>query len=166
MEPVYTPRGESSSSPMICVVRTLGAPVTDPQGKRASKISPGPTPSPSLAVTVEVICQTVSRASARHSRGTWTDPLAATRPRSFRSRSTIMMFSARSLALAVSSRASSSSSSSQRPRRRVPFMGRVSMLPPLSRAKNNSGEVETTTARPRSRKALKPALPWERRRSW
>ena len=31
--PQYTPRGESSSSAMISMVRTLGAPVTDPQGK-------------------------------------------------------------------------------------------------------------------------------------
>ena len=76
-----------------------------------------------------------------------------------------MTFSARSLLLAIRPRARDSSSSAQRPRRRVPFMGRVSIRPSGPRAKNSSGEAETTTARPRSRKALKPAPPWERRRS-
>ena len=64
MDPVYTPRGAPSSSRMIRVVRTFGAPVTDPQGKRASKIPPSPISSRSLAVTVEVICQTACNASA------------------------------------------------------------------------------------------------------
>ena len=58
--PVYTPRGESSRSRMISMVRTLGAPVTDPHGNSARSASVAETPWRSRAVTVEVICHTVS----------------------------------------------------------------------------------------------------------
>src|ERR1017187_9737304 len=37
--PVYTPRGCSSSSASSCIARTFGAPVIDPQGNSALKIS-------------------------------------------------------------------------------------------------------------------------------
>ena len=45
---------------MISMVRTLGAPVTDPQGKSAANTSASPTPDRSVEVTVEVSCHTVS----------------------------------------------------------------------------------------------------------
>jgi hypothetical protein len=63
--PVYTPRGASSSSAMSCMARTLGAPVTDPQGNSARKMSWKPTSGRNSALTVEVICQSVGSARRR-----------------------------------------------------------------------------------------------------
>ena len=40
--PQYTPRGESSRSAMISIVRTLGAPVTEPHGNNAANTSARP----------------------------------------------------------------------------------------------------------------------------
>ena len=57
-------------------------------------------------VTVDTRCWTAAVRSRRHSRGTRTVPGSHTRPRSLRSTSTIITFSARSLALASSSQAS------------------------------------------------------------
>ena len=95
--PVYTPRGESSRSRMICIVRTLGAPVTDPHGNSARSTSAVLRPGSRRAVTVDVICHTVSYRSVWKRAGTRTDPGRAILPRSLRSRSTIIAFSARSL---------------------------------------------------------------------
>ena len=55
MLPVYTPRGESSSSEMISMVRTFGAPVTEPHGNAALRTSETPTPLRRRDRTVEVI---------------------------------------------------------------------------------------------------------------
>ena len=59
-------------------------------------------------------------------------PGAQTRDRSFRIRSTIIRFSARSLALSASAWPSATSCSGPTPRGRVPLIGRVSTCPPTS----------------------------------
>jgi hypothetical protein len=123
---------------------TLGAPVTEPHGKVAAKTSQRPTSSRSSAVTVDVSWCTVGYVSTWNSCGTRTVPKRAMRPRSFRSRSTIIRFSARSLGDACSVAAATRSSSSQRPRRMVPFMGRVVMMRRGRTSKNSSGDADTT----------------------
>src|SRR5205085_2519040 len=62
-----------------------------------------------------------------------TVPYSATRPTSFRPRSTSMTCSARSLSLARSSSSRAWSSSPLRPRRRVPAIGRTSTPPSVRR---------------------------------
>jgi hypothetical protein len=135
---------------MIAIVETFGAPVTEPLGNRARKTSVRAIPGLSVPPIAEVSCQTVSYRSAwnrsRHS----TPPGMAIRPRSLRSRSTIIAFSARSFAEAQSRRATSSSSSSHRPRGAVPFIGRV-VIRSSSMRKKSSGEAESTWWRPVSR---------------
>ena len=97
--PQYQPRGPGSSSSMTSIARFLGAPVIEPQGNSAVITSSSARPARVTALIVEVICQTVGSACSSNSRGTRTEPGTATRDRSLRSRSTIMRFSARSLAL-------------------------------------------------------------------
>ncbi len=126
---------------MICIVRTLGAPVTLPLGNRAAKTSRSRRPGSRSAETVEVSCQTVSKRSASKTSLHRTDPMRATRARSFRSRSTIIAFSARSLIEPRRRARVVSSSASQRPRGAVPFIGFVE-TPFPSILKNNSGEAE------------------------
>ncbi len=58
--PQYTPRGESSRPAMICMLRTFGAPVTEPLGNSARKTSARPAPGASSEDTVDVSCHTVS----------------------------------------------------------------------------------------------------------
>ena len=71
------------------------------------------------------------RPSARAGTGAARGPCPArqTRPRSLRRTSTIITFSARSLALASSSQASARSSARSRPRGRVPLIGSVATTP-------------------------------------
>ena len=57
MLPVYTLRGVVSSSAMILIVLTFGAPVMDAHGKSALKISV--SDALVFALTVDVICQSV-----------------------------------------------------------------------------------------------------------
>ena len=57
--------------------------------------------------------------------------------------STIIRFSARSLAEPASSAARRRSSSPNRPRGRVPFIGRIVTRPP-ERSKNSSGDSDST----------------------
>ncbi len=79
-------------------------------------------------------------------------PGAAIRPRSLRSRSTIIAFSARSFTDAVSRSRIASSSSSQRPRGAVPFIGRVVSRSPSNR-KKSSGDADRIRNRPAFRYA-------------
>ena len=58
-----------------------------------------------------------------------------------------MTFSARSFSEAASRRRTASSSSGHRPRRAVPFMGRVVTRSPRRRRKS-SGEADTTACAP------------------
>ena len=137
---------------MSCIVRTFGVPVTLPLGNSAPKTSRRERPCRSSAETVEVSCHTVSNRSASNTSLHRTEPTRATRARSFRNRSTIIAFSARSLIEPRNRARISSSSASQRPRGAVPFIGLVATVLP-SILKNSSGEAERTRYRPRSRYA-------------
>ena len=92
-------------------------------------------------------CQTVRSLSTSSIGPARTDPVAATRPRLFRSRSAIMTFSARSFSEERSRSRTASSSSGKRPRRAVPFMGRVITVSPR-RSRKSSGEAEITAREP------------------
>ena len=114
----------------------------------------------SWARTSDVICQTLGSACSSNSAGTLTLPICAMRPRSLRSKSTIITFSARSLALLRRCSAWAASCAGVVPRAAVPFMGRVRMLPlPWAgwcQSKNNSGETDSSASCPMSKKMLKP----------
>ena len=80
-------------------------------------------------------------------------PISATRPTSFRPRSTSMTCSARSFGSASSSAASSLSSSGVLPRGRVPAKGRIVTVPPSTRVMI-SGEAPTRHVVPDCRKNM------------
>ena len=109
-------------------------------------------PGRSRAETVEVIWWTVGYVSTSNRASTRTEPVSATIPRSLRNRSTIIRFSALSLGLFRNCSTAARSSPAQRPRRAVPFIGRVVMTPSCSE-KNSSGEAERMAKRPVSRYA-------------
>ena len=132
------------------IVETFGAPVTDPHGKSARNTSTREASPRRSAATVDVSCHTVSYRSAEKTSVQVTLPARANRPRSLRSRSTIMAFSARSFTDPCNVARISSSSASQRPRGAVPFIGLVAMRCPSIR-KNSSGEADKTRNRPVSR---------------
>lgn len=129
---------------------TLGAPVMEPHGNSAPNTSASPVPTRVRATTSEVICHTVGSGWVWNRAGTRTLCGSAMRERSLRSRSTIITFSARSLALARSRSACRASSSGVPPRAAVPFMGRARISPvpcgPARQSKNSSGETESTRA--------------------
>ena len=52
-----TPRGVSSSLAMCSIARILGAPVTEPDAKRALTPEPIVHPPTNSPLTIEVICQ-------------------------------------------------------------------------------------------------------------
>ena len=141
--PQYTPRSPASNDSIMCIVESLGAPVTEPHGKIFLKISASPTPRESVAETVEVIWWTVGRLSTSNIFSTSTLPGSQTRLRSLRMRSTIMRFSARFLGSEESSAARRASARGSGRRAAVPFMGFAVILRPLTR-KNSSGENDRT----------------------
>jgi hypothetical protein len=145
---------------MSRIAAALGAPVTEPDGNSAAKTSTAVVAAAGVAVTSEVSCQTVSYASARSSAGTRTVPVAATRDRSLRSRSTIITFSARSFALDRSAARLRSSAAGVAPRAAVPFIGRVSR-PASVHWKNSSGLALAITCVPMSSSAwYAPPCAW------
>ena len=150
--PQYTPRAPGSSAWIIRMALTLGAPVTDPQGNNAANTSASEQAARVRASTSEVICHTVDSASVWNKRGTRTLNGSAMRDKSLRSRSTIITFSARSLADVRRASACAVSSSGVAPRGAVPFMGRVRMRP-ACQSKNSSGDTESTCSSPVSRYA-------------
>ena len=83
----------------------------------------------SVAVTVDVICSTLAKRVTSKSFGTLTDPGVATRPRSLRSRSTIIRFSARFFSSAASAALRSASTAASPHAGAVPFIGRASTRP-------------------------------------
>ena len=87
-------REDVSSWAMISIVFTFGAPVIEAGGKIAWNMSL--RLAEVLASMVEVICHTVGYFSTANRCGTVTLPATATRPRSWRTMSTIITFSARS----------------------------------------------------------------------
>ena len=95
--------GDGSSWAMISIVLTFGAPVIEAGGNRARKMSL--RLALVLASMMEVICHTVGYFSTLNRRGTSTLPGSATRPKSLRTISTIMTFSARSFSEARSATA-------------------------------------------------------------
>ena len=75
----------------------FGVPVTDAGGKVASSSAAIGISTATRAATVDTRCHTPGAGRTASSSGTVTVPVTATRPRSLRTRSTIMMFSATSL---------------------------------------------------------------------
>src|SRR5690606_41466376 len=116
---------------MIDIVATLGAPVMEAHGNSAANTSASDVAGRGRAVTVDVSCHTVSYFSVVKRAGTRTDPVAAIRPRSFRTMSTIMTFSARCFSERRSQSRRRASSSRSTPRRTVPFLGRETIEPLL-----------------------------------
>ena len=96
--------------------RAFGVPVTDAGGNVASSTADIGTSASTRAETVDTRCHTPGAGRTASSSGTVTVPVTATRPRSLRTRSTIMMFSATSLTDARSADGGSSIGS-------VPLMG-------------------------------------------
>ena len=143
-----------SSELMTFIAASFGAPVTEPGGNRARTISPSPTPDRRSAATSETRCQTPAcgRTSARAS--TFTEPKRATRPRSLRTRSTIITFSARSLVEEASSSRSARDSASSAGRGRVPLIGALRRRSPR-RWTNSSGERLATEPQGPERKAAR-----------
>lgn len=80
----------------------FGVPVTEAGGNVAASSSAMLSCSGTRAETVDTRCHTPGAGRTASSSGTVTVPVIATRPRSLRTRSTIMMFSATSLAEARS----------------------------------------------------------------
>ena len=70
-----------------------------------------------------------------------------TRPRSLRSRSTIIRFSARSFSEASSRAAAAASDAASAPRAAVPLTGRASRLPSRSPRRKRSGDEQHTCSR-------------------
>ena len=131
-DPVYAPRGSGSSAAMACSAARFGAPVTEPGGKVAESRSAVPTPSVSSPCTVETRCQTPECGCTSSSSSTVTVPGRQTRDRSLRIRSTIITFSAASLAEARSIAAPVGV------RGAVPLIGEVVTRRPRTR-RNSSG---------------------------
>ena len=108
---------DGSSSAMISMARTFGAPVIEPPGKAARSRSSASRPGAQLADDGrdQVVHGGVAleREELRHAHAC---PARHTRDRSLRSRSTIIRFSARSFALSVSAWPSAASCSGPTPR--------------------------------------------------
>ena len=132
----------------MAMLEAFGAPVTDAQGNSAAKTSG--SEARVVAVTVEVICQTVGYFSSEKRGPARTEPACATRPMSLRIMSVIITFSARFFADAASVAAIARSSAAVMPRAAVPFIGRHNSLPPSSE-KKSSGDAETIAKSSNSR---------------
>ena len=84
-------------------------------------------------------------------------PSAETRPRSLRTRSAIIRFSARVFLSRRSSAARQASSNGSATRAAVPFIGRDSTTPSLSTRRKRSGEELSTDCSPSRSSAAKGA---------
>ena len=103
--------------------RARDRPAREQRRNTSARPAPGPQ---RRAETVEVSCHTVSYRSRSNTSPQSTDPGTATRPRSLRSRSTIIAFSARSFTEPRRrARRPRRPRSGHRPRGAVPFIGRV-----------------------------------------
>jgi hypothetical protein len=91
--------------------------------------------------------------STSNSRGTRTEPVRAQTPRSLRTRSTIIRFSARSFSLAASSARRQWSRVASRPRGLVPLIGLDSATPSGVTDRNRSGEQLSTDSSAKRSKA-------------
>ena len=108
---------------MISIALIFGAPVIEPHGNRAAKISAMDRSGSSLARTVLTIWWTVGYASTRNSSGTSSVPTSLMREMSLRRRSTIMRFSAWFFGSLRRNFLSLASSALVAPRGAVPFIG-------------------------------------------
>ena len=140
--PAYGPRFTGSSSSMISIARTFGAPLTVPAGRVARKTSIAVLPGTSAPLTCDVRCMTWLYFSRVMSSSTTTVPKDDTRPTSLRARSTNITCSATSFGFSRSSAAKRRSCSSFVPRLRVPAIGRLITRPP-SNCTMGSGELPT-----------------------
>src|SRR5579885_2692420 len=95
--PQYIPRRNCSQCEISWRARSFGVPVTDAGGKAASSRADVGKSTDTRADTVDTRCHTPGARRTANSSGTVTVPVTATRLRSLRTRSTIMMFSATSL---------------------------------------------------------------------
>ncbi|MNN38079.1 hypothetical protein D3C81_1520570 [compost metagenome] len=154
------PRLRGSSSSMISIACTLGAPDSVPAGKVARSTSRLLMPSRSVPSTELTICCTCEYFSITILSVTLTEPVSAMRPISLRARSISITCSAISLGSFSSSVASWASFSGVLPRGRVPASGRmvtmcslrVSPLVPTLRSSwrtRISGEAPTTWKSPK-----------------
>ena len=113
---------------MISIVRSFGAPVIEPPGKLARTASSAPTPARSVPRTTLTSWCTVAWLSTTISAGTWMLPSSQTRPRSLRTRSAIIRFSARKSADVRSDSLRRASSAGSAARALVPLIGLDSTL--------------------------------------
>ena len=147
-DPVKNPRPSPSNSAMASMLRSFGAPVMDPPGKSAATTSAARQPGRTVAETSVTRWWSPRYDSSRGNGPTSTPPGTAIRPRSFRSRSTIMASSARSFWLVRSRSRWTRSSASSAPRAIVPLIGRVRALrsgvPAASSSRSSSGLEEST----------------------
>ena len=124
---------------MISMLLRLGAPVMLPQGKAARKMSAAVVPRLACASMRLVICHTLPKRDTLNGSGTRTLPVSAVLPKSLRSRSTIITFSARFFGSVCKARARASSPPSPKIGA-VPFIGSVLMRPSERMFKKSSGE--------------------------
>ncbi len=134
--PQYTPRRCGSHADSSSRALAFGVPVTDAGGNVASSTAAIGSSAGTRADTVETRCHTPGAGRTASSSGTDTDPVRATRPRSLRTRSTIMMFSATSLTEARSAAGSAHAGS-------VPLIG-LDVTASPQRRRNNSGDSDAT----------------------
>ena len=143
------PRLLGSTSSMISIARTLGAPESVPAGKVAARMSMLVTPSFRRPSTLETMCITWEYFSITILSVTLTSPVLLMRPTSLRPKSISMTCSAISLASLNKSCSLARSSAGVLPRRRVPAMGRT-MTSSRSRRTRISGEEPTIWKSPKS----------------
>src|SRR6266511_3707777 len=142
--PIEGPRPTGSSAAIWSSAASFGAPVTEPPGRTARSNSTSPVPGRSRADTTDSACHSPHHSRTANSSGTETEPVTATRDRSLRSRSTIIMCSARSLG---------SANSSARPTAvagRVPLIGCVRATPPATVSRHSGEAVATVQPSPAS----------------
>ena len=138
-------RDPFSTLSIILIVLIFGAPVIEPHGNIALKISKRVVFSFKSASIWDVIWCRVLWVSISKSFVTFTLPVFAMRPKSFLKRSTIITFSALFFSSFFKNSIRSLSSFSFLPLFIVPFIGFVRIW--LSfRVKNNSGEKERTVS--------------------
>ena len=122
-------------------------PVTDAGGNVAASRAAVDSSSDTVARTVDTRCHTPGAACTASSSGTVTEPVSATRPRSLRTKSTIMMFSATSLTEARSAVGSACNGS-------VPLIGLEVTCSPRRR-RNSSGDSDATAPQSPARNAAR-----------
>ena len=128
------PRRTGSSSSMISIARTFGAPDSVPAGKHgAQHVEARRAPRAAPRDVRDDVHHVRVALDDRRRLDTRTQPVSRTRPTSLRPRSTSITCSARSFGSASRSSAIASSSSGVAPRGRVPAIGRVETWRPETR---------------------------------